>query len=398
MLLRVPDYYNKFHCIAGACKHNCCIGWEIDIDEDSYDYYQSIEGPFGNRLRQNMITQEEGENSFVLKHERCSMLNDKNLCDICMELGEESLCDICTEYPRFTTEYEDVTEKCLGLSCEEVCKIVLGKKDKVTFLDISMGEQEKEWDMEEGLSFLEAKEEREMSQLFLVIRAYALALLQNREYKINKRLKQYLWFCQNVQKQMNTTKQLPSTDDIKKIYLASLEKEKNGLPETKEKKEYVEKEESFATRRMAYSKLEVLNEEWPIFLEEMQKFEQGQRTEEAIQHWNKYFDTEEIETEFEQLAVYFTIRYFMRCVYTKDLLSQACFAIESILFIKDMYKTDFFKQKYELTKEDRYDLVRMYSSEVEHSQDNIEQIMEWFLYEESFKPAVLLDVLEKEWK
>ena len=27
-----PDYYPLFHCIADRCRHNCCIGWEIDID------------------------------------------------------------------------------------------------------------------------------------------------------------------------------------------------------------------------------------------------------------------------------------------------------------------------------------------------------------------------------
>ena len=35
MILRVPDYYETFRCIAGECKDSCCIGWEIDIDEDN---------------------------------------------------------------------------------------------------------------------------------------------------------------------------------------------------------------------------------------------------------------------------------------------------------------------------------------------------------------------------
>ena len=33
MILKVPSYYEKFHCIADQCKDNCCYGWEIDIDE-----------------------------------------------------------------------------------------------------------------------------------------------------------------------------------------------------------------------------------------------------------------------------------------------------------------------------------------------------------------------------
>lgn len=52
MILRVPEYYEKFSCIASRCKDSCCAGWEIDIDEDSYAYYNSVEGKFGKRLKE----------------------------------------------------------------------------------------------------------------------------------------------------------------------------------------------------------------------------------------------------------------------------------------------------------------------------------------------------------
>ena len=29
MLTRVPDYYEAFHCLAGACPHTCCEKWEV---------------------------------------------------------------------------------------------------------------------------------------------------------------------------------------------------------------------------------------------------------------------------------------------------------------------------------------------------------------------------------
>ena len=34
MIVRVPDYFSEFSCIAGDCKDSCCLGWEIDIDEE----------------------------------------------------------------------------------------------------------------------------------------------------------------------------------------------------------------------------------------------------------------------------------------------------------------------------------------------------------------------------
>ena len=39
MLWYVPHIYGDFHCIATACKHNCCIGWEIDVDENAFEKY-----------------------------------------------------------------------------------------------------------------------------------------------------------------------------------------------------------------------------------------------------------------------------------------------------------------------------------------------------------------------
>ena len=35
----LPDYYEEFKCIAQKCKHSCCVGWEIDIDDDTLAYY-----------------------------------------------------------------------------------------------------------------------------------------------------------------------------------------------------------------------------------------------------------------------------------------------------------------------------------------------------------------------
>lgn len=64
---RVPTYFNEFACIGGACEDNCCIGWEVDIDDESLEVYNSVGGEFGDRLRRYM----NDENSFTLKNNRC---------------------------------------------------------------------------------------------------------------------------------------------------------------------------------------------------------------------------------------------------------------------------------------------------------------------------------------
>lgn len=54
MILRTPSYYDDFECIADKCTDNCCVGWEIDIDEITAEKYFSIGGEFGERLKSSI--------------------------------------------------------------------------------------------------------------------------------------------------------------------------------------------------------------------------------------------------------------------------------------------------------------------------------------------------------
>ena len=35
MLIRVPEYFDRFRCLAGACPHTCCEAWEVVIDRET---------------------------------------------------------------------------------------------------------------------------------------------------------------------------------------------------------------------------------------------------------------------------------------------------------------------------------------------------------------------------
>lgn len=135
----IPDYYNKFYCIADKCKHNCCIGWEIDIDDETLEYYNSISGDFGIRLK-NSITSENETYFFKLQeNDRCPFLNKNNLCDIILNLGEQNLCQICTDHPRFINYYDLHTELGLGLTCEAASRLILTHKNKVQLINHATG-------------------------------------------------------------------------------------------------------------------------------------------------------------------------------------------------------------------------------------------------------------------
>ena len=119
-----PEYYKDFKCISHRCKHNCCIGWEIDIDTDTFQFYKGVSGKFGDRLKQNIEYSDEPH--FKLQTgDRCPFLNHNGLCDIITALGEEALCQICNDHPRFRNFYTSFTEIGLGLCCEEAARIIL---------------------------------------------------------------------------------------------------------------------------------------------------------------------------------------------------------------------------------------------------------------------------------
>lgn len=128
-----PDYYKDFACIGSACRHNCCIGWEIDIDRDTFEKYMAQDGKLGERLKNH--TSDTPVPHFICGEDgRCPFLNGNNLCDIIIGLGDKSLCRICDAHPRFINEIGDRREHGLGMCCEEVARLILGKREKTRFI------------------------------------------------------------------------------------------------------------------------------------------------------------------------------------------------------------------------------------------------------------------------
>ena len=138
MKLVMPDYFHDFKCLAGKCSHSCCIGWEIDIDEDTAGYYLSVDGSMGEKLKKSIFCADDGTYSFILgKDERCPFLNSAGLCELILELGDESLCQICRDHPRFRNYFSDRTEIGLGLCCESAAELILRKTESVNFISLT---------------------------------------------------------------------------------------------------------------------------------------------------------------------------------------------------------------------------------------------------------------------
>lgn len=143
----VPDYYKSFKCIASDCRHNCCIGWEIDIDKDSAAKYKRIaeeeaEGPLKENFQKNTARVSDGTLHFVLSaDERCPYLRSDGLCELICTYGEDILCNICADHPRFRNFCKDHVEMGLGMACEEAARLIITHEGPVRYEVLETGEE-----------------------------------------------------------------------------------------------------------------------------------------------------------------------------------------------------------------------------------------------------------------
>ncbi|MDO5123045.1 MAG: flagellin lysine-N-methylase [Eubacteriales bacterium] len=302
MLKVYPDYYGEFTCIADKCRHNCCIGWEIDIDLNTYGFYRSQGGEFARRFAENI---RHGDTPCFIpdENERCPFLNGKNLCDIITEFGEEHLCEICRQHPRFHNEFTDRTESGLGLACEECARIIILRQEPMMLINSETSPCEE-----------------------ISLRDDIIKLLQNRDLTVAERFSGALYTL--------------NTEPAKVTLL------------------------SFA--RFLFS-LERLSTEWDRLLAFFISNCKEEENPEFARHMSSRM------TEYENFAVYLIYRHFA-C--NKSSCRQvAKFAELMYRFLYCAAKL-IFEKTGDFTRENQVELMRLFSSEIEYSDENLRIILD----------------------
>ena len=166
--------------------------------------YKKVTGSFRKRLRKS-INWKEG--TFKQdKNKRCAFLNDENLCDMYTALGEKSLCRTCKMYPRHVEEFEDVREMTLSVSCPEVARILLGKKEPVRFLTYESNKEEEYDDFD---PFLYSK--------LVDARKVMINILQDRSKRLDLRVGLVLAIAHDLQVRIKR-EDIFSIDDVFEKY------------------------------------------------------------------------------------------------------------------------------------------------------------------------------------
>lgn len=356
----VPHYYKEFVCTAQRCAHNCCRGgWLIELTEDIVKKYEDIEGESGRRLRESVMTDEEGCYVFCLQDGVCPHLEQSGLCGVYRELGPDYMGTVCREFPRFSYAYGDRVEAGIGLACEEAARIILLERQPFALKEIELSKT--------GLVTMTCEKESEPEKEYLDFlqgaRDYILRILWGSEGTIAEKIKRILDLSQHLQRHINCGNYNEIEDFSKKVQGIELE------PEWDE-------ELCRMTRKLVvdiYRNLEQLNEEW---------IKRAEGIEESL--LNDAYKTaldglENGKTVQLQLLSYFIYRYFMKSaedynVSDKLLLCVCCYVVLMAQFASAKAS----KASGELSIEELVEEARIFSRQVEYSDNNIETLLEEF--------------------
>lgn len=95
----------------------------------------------------------------------------------------------------------------------------------------------------------------------------------------------------------------------------------------------------------------------------------------------EYMDSSDYrENDIEQLLVYFTFRYIMNAIYDSNIMVYAYLSVMFTMIVRDMNATRFYKNGGSFTIEDQMEVARIFSKEVEHSEENVEAAKEEIIW------------------
>lgn len=310
-----PSYFEKFKCIADKCPDSCCKGWDVVVDDETNEYYQSVGGKFGEKLKKLTEIDCDGDRIFVSQSGRCPFWNENELCDIYINLGESHLCKTCREFPRLTQDYTVFTEHLLSFACPEAARLILGTDNAY--------DDFKNYD----LDFLQCDYNAELMRFLLSAREKLKGIFTDKSLPFSGRLNVAVQFCENVQSAID-----------KFDYSADVAIDRNC-------KEDIIHKKSLSYVFEMHKEFDIMTDEWREILCK------------ASEHADKKIP-EQYDDLFEHMALYYIYRYFLTAVDSMNVLSTANRILCAYVVIGSALLTG----EYETEK-----LFWLYSKEVEHS-------------------------------
>lgn len=176
----------KFYkCLASECPGHCCRGWQVPVDDMTYEKYRLLKGTFGRHVR-SFVKKKADPKVFRRFFGVCPFFTSDRLCMFQWSGDEELMPFVCRLFPRNVVEMGDRREVTLLLSCPATVRgfmdhlgrgefretnreylplYVLGNEDE-DFLSFLLAEREK------IVSYIWEREDRSLGVVWQSLYAY----------------------------------------------------------------------------------------------------------------------------------------------------------------------------------------------------------------------------------
>jgi lysine-N-methylase len=195
-----PHYAEDFRCIGAACEDTCCVGWNVSLDRDTYEKYQTIPpGPLRILIDKSVLRTPcnvdgskpiDAASIQMSPSLKCPMHNADKLCQIQVEHGPAYLSSTCATFPRQSSTIDNFKETTLTLSCPEAARLILTNPDLLA----ENGNQACYLNWED-----KPKAPLPLRSYFWPIRELIVAILRNRSYPLWQRMFLVGSFCRRLE-------------------------------------------------------------------------------------------------------------------------------------------------------------------------------------------------------
>ena len=376
MKFRVPGYYKQFTCIADRCIDNCCFGgWQIDIDKETIDYYDTVQGDFGDRLKK-YVDKEAG--CFTLNNGQCPFLLKNNLCEIYKELGPEHMGLVCTQFPRFTEYYGNIKETGIGMACEEAARIILNDSTPFILEETDIDEEE-----------IWGEYDSSLGQSLFILRDKIMSMLDDTSLSLSDKLCVILDKCDYLQNLINNNnydeirKFCSDIDLIKDIKASSLKQDTSTSIITSNDNSKPDNRVIKAINMKiwwAYLDLEPLNSLWQELSSNTYDYLYENNDEVCCTPYDNYL----LEIYLTRLTKYYVYRYMLKASFDHNLTGKAQLIVSNLIILKDLF---IFRKGKDSNQDDEkilMDIIHIFSRETEYSEDNISDLYDSFIFDDVF--------------
>ena len=376
MRFRVPGYYKQFTCIADRCIDNCCFGgWQIDIDKETIDFYDTVQGDFGDRLKK-YVDKEAG--CFNLNNGQCPFLLKNNLCEIYKELGPEHMGLVCTQFPRFTEYYGNIKETGIGMACEEAARIILNDSTPFILEETDIDEEE-----------IWGEYDSSLGQSLFILRDKIMSMLDDTSLSLSDKLCVILDKCDYLQNLINNNnydeirKFCSDIDLIKDIKANSLKQDTSTSIITSNDNSKPDNRVIKAINMKiwwAYLDLEPLNSLWQELSSNTYDYQYENSDEVCCTPYDNYL----LEIYLTRLTKYYVYRYMLKASFDHNLTGKAQLIVSNLIILKDIF---IFRKGKDSNQDDKkilMDIIHIFSREIEYSEDNISDLYDSFIFDDVF--------------